>query len=243
MTTLELYKVRKSYGGVRALQDLSTVFGDGLTGIVGDNGAGKSTLMKIISGDIRPDSGSIMLDGRQLSLPSPAAARKEGIEALYQDLALADTLGISENVFLGRELMRRQFGLRILDRRRMLAATRETLDKVRIRIPDPLASVRSLSGGQRQAVAMARAVYFDAKVLLLDEPTAALGPKETNAVIEVVSALIEAGKLIIMVTHSIPQVLRLAQNILVMRAGSVVGSFNTEEVTEEILVHFMVGGG
>ena len=171
---LRLEDLQKSYGGIRALHPISTTFRPGLTGIVGDNGAGKSTLMKIISGVARPDAGRLWLGSEELHLTSPSAARHAGVESLYQDLALADTLDVTKNIFLGRELTRSVAGLKLLRHRAMAKEATETLAHVAIRIPDVGIMVRSLSGGQRQAVALARAVRFDAPVILLDEPTAAL---------------------------------------------------------------------
>ncbi len=238
---LRLEGVSKSFGGVKALQGLSTTFRAGLTGIVGDNGAGKSTLLKILSGVITPDVGEILLDGRPLHLPSPIAARREGIESLYQDLALADTLDITANIFMGREITRNVAGIKVLRHKAMAKAARETLEQVHIRIPDVSATVRSLSGGQRQAVALARAVRFNAPVVLLDEPTAALGPRETAAVLEIINRLVETGRLVIVVTHDIPAIVGMAEHIIVMRAGRIVRELNPADTTQEELLAYMVG--
>ena len=239
---LSVRNVRKSYAGVMALRDVSMDFGSGLTAIVGDNGAGKSTLMKILSGVTSADAGTIMLDGNPVVLHSPTQARRLGIESLYQDLALADTLDVASNVFLGRELTYRRLGLlRTLNNRAMAHAAEETLRMVGIRVPSVKAPVRQLSGGQRQAVALARAMYFSAQVILLDEPTAALGPRETAAFTAIVAGFVARGATVIMVTHNLPQVIDTAERIVVMRAGSVVATFDRGEVTEEALVGLMVG--
>jgi ABC-type sugar transport system ATPase subunit len=238
---LEVKDLSKSYAGVRALDRVSTVFRQGLNGIVGDNGAGKSTLMKIISGDVQPDAGQVILNGKGLQLRSTADARKAGIESLYQDLALADTLDVAGNVFLGREITRNVFGLRLLDKRAMVRAARQTVSGINIQIPDVTRMVRTLSGGQRQGVALARAIYFNAPVILLDEPTAALGPRETAAVLEVVGQLRRRGKLIIMVSHNIPQILDMADHLIVMRSGRIVREVDPRTTSQEDLLGFMVG--
>jgi simple sugar transport system ATP-binding protein len=239
---LSVRNVRKSYAGVTALKDVSMDCHDGLTAIVGDNGAGKSTLMKILSGVTSADEGSILLDGRPVVVRSPTQARHLGIESLYQDLALADTLDVAGNIFLGREITKRRFGMiKTLDNRAMSKAAEETLREVGIRVPNVKAPVRQLSGGQRQAVAIARAMYFSAQVILLDEPTAALGPRETAAFTRIVSGLVARSASVVMVTHNLPQVMEMADRIVVMRAGAVVTSFERGEVTEEALVGLMVG--
>jgi ABC-type sugar transport system ATPase subunit len=239
---LSVKSIKKSYAGVAALRGVTIDLDVGLTAIVGDNGAGKSTLMKILSGVVSPDEGEIVMDGSPVILDSPTKARTLGIESLYQDLALADTLDIASNVFLGRELVNRRLGLvRTLDDRAMRRAAKETLDTIGIGIPDVKLPVRQLSGGQRQAVALARAMYFSARVVLLDEPTAALGPRETAAFTRVVRSFVERHTTVCMVTHNLPQVMELADNIVVMRAGRVVATMGVNEVTEEQLLALMVG--
>ncbi len=233
--------IAKSYAGVKALQDVSIDFASGLTAIVGDNGAGKSTLMKILSGVVHPDHGTIVLNGESVNISNPVSARTMGIESLYQDLALADTLNVIENMFLGREIVTRRFGIQVLDERAMAKATDATIARVKIRLPNPKTAVRYLSGGQRQAVALARALYFQAQVLLLDEPTAALGPKETSAFNSVIKELVDSGTRVVMVTHNIPQVIEMADSIVVMRAGRVVAKVGPQETTEQQLLAFMVG--
>lgn len=238
---LRLENVAKSYGGVRALKPTTTTFFHGLTGIVGDNGAGKSTLMKILSGVITPDGGTIWLNGKKVTFHSPIAAKREGVESLYQELALAETLDVTGNIFLGRELTKSFLGLRVLRHREMAASARGTLKLVRINIPDVTSMVRSLSGGQRQAVTLARAIHFNAPVVLLDEPTAALGPRETASVNAIIEHLVEQGKLVIMVTHNIPQIITMATRIIVMRAGSIVWEVDPHQTSEEELMSYMVG--
>jgi ABC-type sugar transport system ATPase subunit len=231
----------KSYGGVHALDHISLTAYEGLTGIVGDNGAGKSTLMKILSGVTAPDGGNIVLNGKTVRITSPVEARKLGIESLYQDLALADTLSVTSNIFLGRELLKHYWFIKTLDDKAMFAAAQETLAQIKIHIPDAHATVRALSGGQRQAVALARALHFSASVLLLDEPTAALGPKETAAFNEIIMGLVGQVKAIIMVTHNIPQIMAMADRIIVMRGGRIAAVMNPRETNQEELLAFMVG--
>ncbi len=238
---LSVTNIKKSYAGVAALRGINMDLDVGLTAIVGDNGAGKSTLMKILSGVVRPDEGQIVMNGSPVALDSPTRARSLGIESLYQDLALADTLDVASNVFLGRELLKRRLLIHTLDDKAMRRAAEETLEAVGIGIPDVKLPVRQLSGGQRQAVALARAMYFSAQVILLDEPTAALGPKETAAFTKVVRGFVERRTTVCMVTHNLPQVMELADSIVVMRAGKVVATMNVTEVTEEQLLGLMVG--
>ena len=166
--------VSKWYGHVGALRDVSVEFLSGLTGIVGDNGAGKSTLLKIFSGFEAPSEGQILVDGHPVVFHTARAAREAGIESLYQSLALVDTMSVADNVFMGRELMRRVLGVSMVDRRSMRKDADEALKLLRIGMPSSRVGVKQLSGGQRQAVALARAIYFGARVVLLDEPTAAL---------------------------------------------------------------------
>jgi ABC-type sugar transport system ATPase subunit len=241
VSSLRFVNVSKHYGAVHALDDVSFTVKPGLTGIVGDNGAGKSTFMKILSGVIAPTAGSIELDDLPIQISTPTKARALGIESLYQDLALADTLNIPANVFLGREITDRKFGVRYLAHKKMMAATRQALSEVNIRIPDVLQPVRSLSGGQRQAVALARAIYFQAPVVLLDEPTAALGPRETAAVNEMIDRLVELGRMVVVVTHDIPYITAAADRLIVFRAGKVVRELNASETSHEKLLAFMVG--
>ena len=238
---LSVKNIKKSYAGVAALRGVDIDLDVGLTAVVGDNGAGKSTLMKILSGVVKPDEGEIVMGGSPVTLDSPTRARSLGIESLYQDLALADTLDVASNVFLGRELVKRRLVVPTLDDKAMRRAAAETLKAVGIGIPDVKLPVRQLSGGQRQAVALARAMYFSAQVILLDEPTAALGPKETAAFTRVVREFVERRTTVCMVTHNLPQVMELADRIVVMRAGRVVATMNVSDVTEEQLLGLMVG--
>lgn len=231
----------KWYGHVGALRDVSLEFLPGLTGIVGDNGAGKSTLMKVLSGVEVPDEGWILIDGQPQALDSALAARAVGIESLYQDLALVDTMSIAENIFLGRERTRRVLGARVVDRRRMRQEAEQALKSVRISMPSARVGVKQLSGGQRQAVAIARAMHFGARVVLLDEPTAALGPRETAAFLRIIRDMADRGETVVMVGHNLPQMLELADHMFVMRAGTVVARLKPSDTSLRELTEFMVG--
>ncbi len=234
-------RLSKLYGHVAALDDVSIDFRPGLNGIIGDNGAGKSTLLKILSGVELPDEGAVFVDGRPTLLVSTRAARAAGIESLYQDLALVDTMSIADNIFLGRERIRRVLGVPIVDRRRMRNEADAALREVRIRMPSARVGVRQLSGGQRQAVAITRAMLFGARVVLLDEPTAALGPRETAAALRIVRDMADRGETVVMVGHNLPQMLELADALIVMRAGRVVASVDPAHTTLRDLTDFMVG--
>jgi fructose transport system ATP-binding protein len=231
----------KSYGHVRALEDVSVEFWPGLTGIVGDNGAGKSTLLKIFSGLEVPDEGTVLVDGRPVTFRNAREARAAGIESLYQDLALVNSMSIAENMFLGRQRTRWFLGVPVVDRRTMRKDADETLKLLRINMPPSRVGVKQLSGGQRQAVALARAMHFGARVVLLDEPTAALGPRETAAFLRIIRDTADHGETVVMVGHNLPQVLELADHLVVMRAGRVVASLSPKETSLRELTDFMVG--
>lgn len=239
--TLEVRDVSKNYGAVQALSDVNLTFSPGLTAIVGDNGAGKTTLMKIVAGVHAPSSGSLLLDDEPVIFPSPLAARHAGVEALYQDLALADTLSITENIFLGREVTHRKLGVRTLDKRQMNRAAQGVIDTIGIHMPNARTVVRDLSGGQRQAVALARAMYFNASVLLLDEPTAALGPKETASFMTLIESIVQADKTVVMVAHNLTMALGMSSSVAVMRAGRVIAQMDSASTTAEELNAFIVG--
>jgi len=234
-------KLSKWYGHVAALQQVSVEFLPGLTGIVGDNGAGKSTLLKIFSGVEVPDEGAVLVDGQPVVFDSARAARAAGIESLYQDLALVESMSVADNIFLGRERTRRLLGIRVVDRRRMRKEADDALKQVRISMPPSRASVKQLSGGQRQAVAIARAMHFGARVVLLDEPTAALGPRETAAFLRIIRDTADLGETVVMVGHNLPQMLELADHLLVMRAGRVVAALKPSDTSLRELTDFMVG--
>lgn len=237
---LSLEGVRREFGGLVALEgvDLEVRRGE-IVAIVGDNGAGKSTMLKIVAGVHQPTAGTVRLDGRQVRLPNPAAARRHGIEVVYQDLALAPQQPVYMNLFLGRELRKAPLGF--LDRRRMERETGELLRELDINLPSPRAPVSRLSGGQRQGIAIARATHWGDRLILMDEPTAALGVQETARVEELITRLRERDKAIVIVSHDLSQVMRIADRVCVLRRGSHVGTRQVDEVDAEQVVAMITG--
>jgi simple sugar transport system ATP-binding protein len=240
MNALQLEKIGKSFGAVEVLSDVTIGFEEGkVTAIVGDNGAGKSTLLKIISGAHAPDSGSIKLHGEDLTSLPVAAYRGHGIEMVYQDLALAKQQDVVANLFMGHEQASPVLGY--LHRRRMTALARQELDKLGIRIGDLNAPVGSLSGGQQQSIAIARAALFDPKVLLLDEPTAALAAREVEHVLELIRQQRFLGRLIILVSHRLNDVFAVADRIIVMKQGRLVADDPVPATTLNRVIEKIVG--
>lgn len=241
---LEVKGVHKRFGPVEALRGagLSLKRGEVLA-LVGDNGAGKSTLIKVISGVYPPDQGEIYLEGRPYRPRSPKEARQAGVETIYQDLALADDLDVGANVFLGREPIRRLLGLvPVVAEERIRKETAELLARIESHIPDPNSPVRHLSGGQRQAVAIARALYWRSKVVIMDEPTAALAPMEAKNVVRLARKLAAEGVGVIYVGHNLVEILEVADRIAVMHRGRVVALREAKETDQRELVYFMTGG-
>ena len=240
---IEMRGIRKRYGGVQALAGADfTVLPNEIHAIVGDNAAGKSSLIKALSGAAPADEGLIRFDGREAAIRDPRDAKALGIETVYQDLALADNLDIPANIFLGRELMRRGVMAPFMDLRRMNEEAAKLLGRLKIRIPDLRQTVRTLSGGQRQCVGIARAVYFNARVIILDEPTAALGVEETRKVLELVREMREQGLSVIMISHNLAHVFDLCDRITVMKTGSVVLSKAVRETTRDEVLRYIVMG-
>lgn len=243
MPLLELRGIWKRFDAVQALLgvDLTVETGEVLA-LVGDNGAGKSTLIKIISGVHPPDSGEIWLDGRRVHIDSPERAKELGIETVYQDLALFEHADVSGNLFAGREVTRRFLGIvPILDEGRMRDFARETLDRLRIRIPGVDRPMKLLSGGQRQCVAIGRAIAFGTKLVIMDEPTAALGAVEAAKVLGLVHTLKDRGVTVIVVSHNLQHVFSMADRIAVLRHGRSAGSVRPGETTGEAVVRMIVG--
>jgi simple sugar transport system ATP-binding protein len=240
---LELRSVQKSFGAIRALQDVSFSVRPGeVVALVGDNGAGKSTLVKCISGLHQPEAGEILLDGEVHRFASPHQARRCGVETVYQHLSLIESFNVSENFFLGRELHRGPRWLRIVDKPRMAAETTRTLDRLRIRIPSATAAVSALSGGQRQAVAVARAVAWGRHIVLLDEPTAALGVEQSEQVLQLIARLAEQGVAVVVISHNMRDVLRCSDRVVVLLRGALVGDIRSAEASEHDLVTMITGG-
>jgi ABC-type sugar transport system ATPase subunit len=240
---LEVRNLRKSFGPVEALRgvDLTLRAGEVLA-VVGDNGAGKTTLIKHIAGVYRPDEGEIRLAGQPVGFASPREARSEGIETIYQDLALADDLSVGANIFLGREPVGRFLGLLpYIDNAKISRETRDLLDRIKSRIPSEARTVARLSGGQRQAVAIARAIYWKAKVVLMDEPTAALAVMERERVVMHARELAAHGAGVIYIGHNLTEILKVADRILVMLQGRSVHVANSSDTTQEKLIKYMTG--
>lgn len=237
---LQLKNIRKSFGGVTAIQDFSLDLHAGeVVALVGDNGAGKSTLIKMISGVYSPTSGEILLDGQPASVADASVARERGIEVVYQDLALADQQTVYMNLFLGREPVKGPF--RLLDRRRMIAETEALVKELDVRIPSASATIRDLSGGQRQGVAIARATHWAKKLVLLDEPTAALGVAETARVEATIEALKARSLAIFIISHSLDQVFRLSDRICVLRRGQQIGVRDTAKTDKNEIIAMITG--
>lgn len=235
--------MRKRYGGVEALAEADfTVYPREIHALVGDNAAGKSSLIKALSGAAPADAGEIRFEGKPVAIRQPRDAKALGIETVYQDLALADNLDIPANIFLGRELLGKGLLAPFMDLRRMNQEAAKLLGRLKIRIPDLRQKVRTLSGGQRQCVGIARAVYFDARVIILDEPTAALGVEETRKVLELAKEMREQGHTIVMISHNLAHVFDLCDRISVMKTGCVVGSRHISETTREEILRLIVLG-
>jgi len=240
---LQVEGLTKHFGGVHAVENVSFKLYEGeVLGLVGDNGAGKSTLIKMIAGAVVPTKGQMYLFGQPYRPSSPRDAREMGVETIYQDLALCDNLNVEANVFLGREQTRKILGImRTLDKRGMQDKARETLEKLDIDIKSATIPVRKLSGGQRQSVAIARAVFWNARILLMDEPTSALGVKERNNVLRLVRNLARRDVSIILISHNLYDVFAVADRIVVMRRGRKVADLTTSETSEDEVVKLMVG--
>ena len=243
---LSVRSLSKHFGGVTALNNVSFGLHRGeVLALAGDNGAGKSTLIKAISGVHQPDEGEIVYKGDRVTFRNPRHAREIGIETIYQDLALADNLDVGANVFLGREPVIKTLGfLPRLDRRQMRAAAAEVLETLEIDIAAGKLGlpVRSLSGGQRQAVAIGRAIFWKAELLIMDEPTAALGVPEQRKVIELIHRLKRQGVAIIFISHNLIDIFAVADRIMVLRRGKNAGERRPGETTHDEVVKLMVGG-
>jgi ABC-type sugar transport system ATPase subunit len=240
VAALSLRKVRKEFGGVVAIQEFSLDVHRGeVVALVGDNGAGKSTLIKMISGIYQPTAGEIALDGEPVRLSDPSVARELGVEVVHQDLAIADHQPVFMNMFLGREIVTGPF--RRLDKKRMARETQALVDELDVRIPSARTIIRDLSGGQRQGVAISRATHWARNLVLMDEPTAALGVAETAKVEELIVRLRERNLAVLLVSHNLDQVMRLADRIAVLRRGVQIGTRATGRTDKNEIVSMITG--
>ena len=241
MTPLvELKNISLSFGGVRAVDNVSLDLYPGeVVGLLGHNGAGKSTLIKILAGAYQMDEGEIWIEGKKANIHSPRDARRHNIETIYQTLALADNLDAPSNLFLGRELTNK-FGL--VDDARMEAETRKIMARLNPNFKKISEPVSALSGGQRQSVAIARAVYFNAKILIMDEPTAALGVHESKMVADLIKELKAQGLVIFLISHDTREMLELCDRVSVMKNGALIGTEKVGDVTEDDILSMIIMG-
>ena len=237
---LSLQNIHRAFGGVVAIENFSLDVNAGeVVALVGDNGAGKSTLIKIIAGVQPPSRGRILVDGAEVEMKDPSDSQALGIQVVYQDLALADSQPVYMNLFLGKELTTPPFGR--LDRRQMIAETERLMKELDVRIPSAKATIRDLSGGQRQGIAIARATHWANKIVLMDEPTAALGVAETAKVEKIISSLKARGMPILIISHSLDQVFRLSDRICVLRRGKQIGIRETSKTDKNEIVSMITG--
>jgi ABC-type sugar transport system ATPase subunit len=244
MTTplLQARSISKRFGALQALADVDVDINAGeVLAILGDNGAGKSTFIKILSGAYEPSAGTLLLDGAPVSFASPQDAADVGIATIFQELALSENLSIAENVFLGRELVRRVLGVPFLKRQAMKQKVAELLNTLEAHISDPEATVGSLSGGQRQAVAISRALNLNARLVVMDEPTAALAVAETRKVLQLIRRLAEGGRAVILISHNMHDVFEVADRIVVFRRGRKIAERGRSETDPEEVVSFITG--
>lgn len=243
MTLLKLTNIAKSFGAVRALTDVSFDLNESeVLALAGDNGAGKSTLIKIISGAQRADAGEFWFNGASVTIRNPEDARRLGIETVYQDLSLFDNSNVAQNVYAGREITRNWGGVRFLKSAEMHARARALLKSLNIHIQSTYFDVKAMSGGQRQSVAIARAVAFGRKVVILDEPTAALGVPEQEKVLSLIKDLKSRGFSIILISHNLHQIFEVCDRIHVLRQGRTAGVRIKSETTPDDIVKLITGG-
>lgn len=239
---LSMKGVVKRFGGVVALDAVDFELRHGeVMALVGDNGAGKSTLIKTLAGAHQPDEGRIEIDGEPVRFTSPQDAWRQGVATIFQELALAGKMTIADNIFLGRELTRRIGGIPFLDRRAMQRRSTQLLDQLDVVVPDVQTWVEHLSGGQRQGVAIARALNIDAELIIMDEPTAALAVAEVRKVLEFIKTLRRQGKSVILISHNIQDVFEVSDRITVLRRGKRIGLLETQRSTPEEVVGLITG--
>jgi len=237
---VELRNIKKAFGGVHAVDDVSlNLYPGEVVAVLGHNGAGKSTLMKMLAGAYPIDSGDVVINGEKANIRTPADAQRLGIESIYQTLALADNLDSVANLFLGRELLTRW---NTLDDHCMDADARRVFQRLNKNFKNYHTPVRRLSGGQRQVVAISRAIYFNAQILIMDEPTAALGPEETAMVGKLIEQLKAEGVGIFLISHDMHDVFALSDRLAVMKNGKMVGTYKTSDVTEDDVLGMIILG-
>ncbi|MRG88142.1 ATP-binding cassette domain-containing protein [Salinibacillus xinjiangensis] len=237
---IEMKNIQKSFGNIKSLRGVDLKLRPGeVLGLVGDNGAGKSTLMKTLSGVINPDEGEFHFEGKRVNIDSPKAAKNLNIETVFQDLSLCDTLDVASNMFLGREPIR--FLGRLIDKKTLHTRAREELDKLGINISSTKLQVQNMSGGQRQAIAIARAMLFKPKVLVMDEPTAALGVKEVNMVLQLIKTVKEQGVSVVLITHRLQDLFEVCDRLMVLYEGKCIDDRPIDDFTLETLIKSIMG--
>lgn len=245
LPVIEARGITKRFGHVEALRGADFVAMPGeVTALIGDNGAGKSSLVKVLSGVYQADGGVLLVDGQPVRASSPQDIRKHGIETVYQDLALAEDLSPYQNIYLGREILRPGLGklLHVSDSRAMMKATKAVFDDLNVKIKDQLAPVAALSGGQKQSVAIARSAMWARRMIVMDEPTAALGVAQTKSVLELIRRVAERGIAVILISHNMPDVLAVSDSIQVLRLGRRVAQFRRGQADIDMLVRAMTSG-
>lgn len=239
---LQLENIRKSFGAIEALRDVSFSVGRGeVVALLGDNGAGKSTLVKMISGGLEPSGGKILFEGEECTFRSPLEAKRAGIETVYQDLSLCTNVDVVANFFMGREITKRVFGIPVLDEKAMEERTAKAIADAGTRIPSLKVNVEYLSGGQRQAIELNRFVYFGGKLVLLDEPFAALGVEQTRRGLEMIRKVSDQGIGVIIITHIMQQAFKVADRIVVLRQGTVAGDVATSKTNPDDIIRMITG--
>ncbi len=241
---LRVRQLVKRFGGLTAVNKVDMeIYPGEVVGLVGDNAAGKSTLIKCIAGVYQPDEGEIYFQGQRVRFALPIEARKAHIETIYQDLALAGNLTVGANIFMGREVKKRYLGglIQVLDEKYMLAESQKVLERLKIDIPDYNQQIETLSGGQRQAVAIARAVYWQARLMIMDEPTNNLGVIEQRKVLDLVQELRTQGVPVLLISHTMPDIFAVTDRIIVLHRGHKVTEKKTAETDSQEIVQYMVG--
>ncbi|MBS3766336.1 sugar ABC transporter ATP-binding protein [Candidatus Bipolaricaulota bacterium] len=236
--------ITKRFGGLTALNSVDLEVGySEVVGLVGDNGAGKSTLINVLAGALNQTGGDIFYKGRKVNIEVPEDAKELGIETVYQDLALADNIDVAGNLFLGREISRLSLGpLKFLDKKEMSSRAQEVLDVLNINFDSMEAKVKNLSGGQRQAIAVARSIYSDPDLVILDEPTAALAVEESERVLELITDLHDQDIAVVFISHTLQEVFSVADRIVILNQGNKVGDMEPEETNIDEVVKLMIGG-